>query len=213
MQHAVWIKNRTPARALRKKDAKTPYEALKGDKPTLTRERIWGSRAYITCIPPGVSSHGRNDKTAQSRGWLGYFVGYKSEGIYSIYSPEKHKVYRIGIVRVEDGEGLDDPHDAPCLEDRVPTLSVETLDRFSSKNEEETSDNDDNDNYAHPSPERVNFVSNSETETVHQAEVLEADVEDYVERIGLGTTFRYFGQFRHADMAKRKDADVTERKV
>ena len=48
IQHAVWLKNRTPARALRKKDAKTPYEALKGDKPTLKRERIWGSWAYVT---------------------------------------------------------------------------------------------------------------------------------------------------------------------
>lgn len=40
IQHAVWLKNRAPARALRKKNAKTPYEALRGLKPTLTRERI-----------------------------------------------------------------------------------------------------------------------------------------------------------------------------
>jgi hypothetical protein len=40
IQHAVWLMNRTPARALRKKDAKTPYEALEGNKPTLLRERI-----------------------------------------------------------------------------------------------------------------------------------------------------------------------------
>lgn len=40
IQHAMWLKNRTPARALRKKEAKTPYQALRGVKPTLTRERI-----------------------------------------------------------------------------------------------------------------------------------------------------------------------------
>lgn len=51
IQHSIWLKNRTPARVLRKKNAKTPYEALRGDKPTLTRERIWGSRAYITYPP------------------------------------------------------------------------------------------------------------------------------------------------------------------
>ena len=48
MQHAVWLKNRTLARELRKKDAKTPFEALKGYKPAFSRERIWGSRAYVT---------------------------------------------------------------------------------------------------------------------------------------------------------------------
>ena len=51
IQHSVWLKNRTPARALRKTDVKTPYEALKGEKPTLTRGRIWGSRAYVTYPP------------------------------------------------------------------------------------------------------------------------------------------------------------------
>lgn len=38
----------TSARALRRKIAKAPYEALKGIKPTPTRERICDSRACIT---------------------------------------------------------------------------------------------------------------------------------------------------------------------
>ena len=144
IQHAVWLKNRTPARALRKKDAKTPYEALKGDKPTLTRERIWGSRAYVT-YPPEFRTTAEMTKLHSPRGWLGYFVGCESEAMYHIYSPEKHKVYRIGVARVEDGEGLDDPHDAPCLEDRVPTPDVEVPDHLTSEGEDETTGDHDSD--------------------------------------------------------------------
>jgi hypothetical protein len=127
VQHAVWLKNRTPARALRKKEAKTPYEALKGEKPTLSRERIWGSRAYVT-YPPEFRLRAEMTKLHSPRGWLGYFVGCESEAMYHIYSPEKHKVYRIGSARVEDGEGLDDHHDIPCMEDRVPTTGVDVSD-------------------------------------------------------------------------------------
>jgi hypothetical protein len=105
--HAVWLKNRTPARALRKKDAKTPYEALKGAKPTLTRERIWGSRAYVT-YPPEFRTTTEMTKLHSPCGWLGYFVGCESEAMYHIYSPEKHKVYRIGVARVEDGKVVGD---------------------------------------------------------------------------------------------------------
>jgi hypothetical protein len=66
-------------------------------------------------------------KIHSPRGWLGYIVGCESEAMYHIYSPEKHKFYRIGVARVEDGEGLDDYHDGPCLDYRVPTLDVEVL--------------------------------------------------------------------------------------
>ncbi|KAE8442989.1 hypothetical protein EG329_002452 [Mollisiaceae sp. DMI_Dod_QoI] len=89
IQHAVWLKTRTPARALRKKDVRTPYEALKGDKPTLTREG-----------QPSLHS---------PRGWLGYFVGCESEAMYHIYSPEKHKIYRTGGEReIYQGITLDE---------------------------------------------------------------------------------------------------------
>lgn len=144
VQHAVWLKNRTPARALRKKEAKTPYEALKGEKPTLSRERIWGSRAYVT-YPPEFRLRAEMTKLHSPRGWLGYFVGCESEAMYHIFSPERHKVYRIGAARVEDGEGLDDFHDAPCLEDRLPTAHVEVPDEHISDIDEQNSTNDDGD--------------------------------------------------------------------
>ena len=82
-------------------------------------------------------------KLHSPRGWLGYFINCESEVMYHIYSPKKHKVYRINVARVEDRQGLDDPHNAPCLEDRVPTQNVEISDNFSSEDEEGTSDGED----------------------------------------------------------------------
>ncbi|WVO16655.1 hypothetical protein L204_104335 [Cryptococcus depauperatus] len=100
-----------PARELRKKHAKTPYEALRG-------------------------LHG-------ARGWLGYFVGCESEAIYPIYSPEKHRVYRIGVASVEDGEGLEDPQGAPCFEDRTPTPDLEIPSHIARGDKNEASDEED----------------------------------------------------------------------
>lgn len=78
-------------------------------------------------------------KSHSPHSWVGYFVGCESEAIYRIYSPEKYKVYRIGVARVEDGEGLADPHDSPCLEDRVPTPDAEVSSHIASEEENETS--------------------------------------------------------------------------
>jgi hypothetical protein len=236
IQHAVWLKNRTPARALRKKEAKTPYEALKGDKPTLSRERIWGSRAYVT-YPPEFRASAKMTKLHSPRGWLGYFVGYKSEAMYHIYSPKKHKVYQIGVARVEDREGLDDHHDAPCLEDRVPTPDVETSDCPSLEDEEGISDDEDNDTSFHDPLRDSEFLADLETarltnntrthaergsqrvhelntETAPQSEVEEEDdiegeddSEDRETRPAI--TSKYFAQSRHAGMAKRKNANDT----
>ena len=220
IQHAVWLKNRTPARALRKKDAKTPYEALRGDKPTLTRERIWGSRAYIT-YPQEFRKRAEMTKLHSPRGWLGYFVGCESEAIYHIYSSEKHKVYRIGVARVEDGEGLDDPHDAPCLEDRVPTPDVEVPDHLASQGENETpsdhdSDLDDEGDSRSISHENIYEEAGREhapAEPMNQSqvEVEDADDEDDsdVETALPTTTSKYFDHFRHAGIAKRKIAEDT----
>jgi hypothetical protein len=244
IQHAVWLKNRAPARALRKKDAITPYEALKGAKPTLTRERIWGSRAYVT-YPAEFRNTAEMTKLHNPRGWLGYFVGCESEAMYHIYSPEKHKVYRVGVARVEDGEGLDDPHDEPCLEDRVPTPDVEVPNRLSAEDVGATSGDNDNDRsddtISHAPSDEARYLSDTEPEhstnniaiqkthgsqqahqlnrrTTHDSEVT-ADTEEEKENdeseesddgtAGPEITSKYFNQFRHAGMAKRKNAEDT----
>ncbi|WVN89332.1 uncharacterized protein L203_104554 [Cryptococcus depauperatus CBS 7841] len=102
-----------PARELRKKDAKTPYEALRRVRPTLTRERIWGSRAYVTSE--------RNEEyscMALAAGWV---------------TPSG----------VRDGEGLDDPHGAPCFEDRTPTPDLEIPSHIARGDKNEASDEED----------------------------------------------------------------------
>ena len=227
IQHAVWLKNRTPARALRKKDAKTPYEALRGLKPTLTRERIWGSRAYVA-YPQELRRTAEMTKLHSPRGWLGYFVGCESEAMYHIYSPEKHKVYRIGVARVEDGEGLDDSHDGPCLEDRVPTPDVEVLSNILSEDENKTSSDSGSDHieddYSVNTPgipvEQINQIVTRNTdnalssrglpilETTHESQdgVEDADDEDEASETNSGsrTVSKYWNRFSHAGMAKRK---------
>lgn len=87
--HAVWNKNRATARALLKKDKKTPWEALYGLQPSLERERIWGSRAY-SAFPTEKRMPASMTKLHHPRGWLGYFVGCESESVYRIYEPEFH---------------------------------------------------------------------------------------------------------------------------
>ncbi|KAI3129614.1 hypothetical protein CBS147330_5244 [Penicillium roqueforti] len=220
IQHAVWLKNRTPARALRKKDAKTPYEALRGMKPSLTRERIWGSRAYVT-YPQELRHTAEMTKLHNPRGWLGYFVGCESEAMYHIYSPEKHKVYRIGVARIEDGEGLRDPHDAPCLEDRIPTPDVAFTDNNHSEDGSESSSDSDKDyDDGESSHDQHTVISSDEeiadqehhvSEAAHESqdEVEDADDEDDTDNgdLGLNNVSKYFNQSKHAGMAKRKFPD------
>ena len=102
-------------------------------------------------------------KLYSPRGWLGYFVGYESEAIYHIYSPEKHKVYRIGTAWVEDGEGLDDSYDAPCLEDRVSTVDVVISDQIDLETDDEIASDQNNGNRAIAfAPEETDLYTESE---------------------------------------------------
>lgn len=208
IQHAVWLKNRAPARALRKKDAKTPYEALKGDKPTLSRERVWGSRAYVT-YPTEFRLKAEMTKLHSPRGWLGYFVGCESEAMYHIYSPEKHKVYRVGTARIEDGKGLDDSHDAPCLEDRVSTTSARVFDQDKSKNADQaiSGQNRDGDG-TNLSPHEAeslsdSYISGADDDTRPSDTGPESDHESSESAV----VSRYFNKSGHAGMAKRKKGD------
>ena len=115
VEHSVWLKNRSPARALKKREKKTPWAALKNDVPAFGIEKIWGSRAYVS-VPPEK----RGPKLHAPRGWVGYWVGCESESISKIYSPDEHRVFNIGNARVQDGVGLDDPHDDAALDRREP---------------------------------------------------------------------------------------------
>ncbi len=135
LRHAVWLKNRSPTKA--HKNKKTPFEALHGLLPDLTRERIWGSRAYVA-----VPTELRGPKLHAPRGWLGYFVGCESEHIYRIWHPDEKKVKRISAARIDDEEGTDDTHDHPSITDRAPhsqPQANEPTPRDSSDSDEESS--------------------------------------------------------------------------
>ena len=86
--HAIWIKNRSPSRALKGKV--TPWEPLHKIRPNLAIERIFGSRVYVT-YPP---DH-RRKYLIQARGWIGYFVGFEIEAVLRIWAPEKNRVVRV----------------------------------------------------------------------------------------------------------------------
>ena len=101
-------------------------------------------------------------------GWLRYFVGCESEAMYHIYSLEKHKVYRIGVARVEDGERLDDLHDAPCLEDIISTENIEVPDELISEIDDRPSCVGDED--GRPIPTEANH---SEPEPLPVEEILQ----------------------------------------
>jgi hypothetical protein len=95
------------------------------------RGRIYPHKGANLGTPSICHISGRNeeyscdDKATWRSELAGHFVGCESEVINHVYSPEKHKVYRIGVARVEDGEGLEDPHGTTCFEDRTPTTDLE----------------------------------------------------------------------------------------
>jgi hypothetical protein len=123
LKHATWLKNRSPTRAL--KSNKTPWEAVKGAKPNMERERIWGSRAYVTYAHSDKRRNG--PKVHTRRGWVGYYMGCESDSICLIWDPATETVKRISMARVEDGEGLDDRHQGPSLTHRIHDSSAEKM--------------------------------------------------------------------------------------
>ncbi|SMY19984.1 unnamed protein product [Zymoseptoria tritici ST99CH_1A5] len=156
IHHATWLKARSPTRTLKWK--KTPWEASEGVQPDLTRERIWGSRVYVTWTPEERLSRGINRKLHDNRGWLGYFVGYENESSYRVWSPDRATVVRVVYARVDDGVGLDDSQSgqrATERRERLPREDYEDdsddpqppeFDDDSDHDESDDGEKDDNDN-------------------------------------------------------------------
>lgn len=200
VEHAVWLKNRSPARALKKKEKKTPWEALYGNKPTLDREKVWGSRAWVT-LPP----ENRGAKLHAPRGWMGYWVGRHSESVDKIFSPEKVKVYKIGVARVEDGKGLQDPQPLPTYTDRVPTAHVDIPDT-PDYDEEETDDSedqevggDDDGRVNHNAPGNDHNIPQQNSEDVGEANDDNNDDDNDDDTSSEIVTSRYFANMAQYD--------------
>jgi hypothetical protein len=63
--HSVWLRNRTPTRAL--PAGKTPYEMLHGKKPNLNGLREWGSKVWV---------HDTSGSKLDGRSRIGHWVGF-----------------------------------------------------------------------------------------------------------------------------------------
>src|SRR5882757_27707 len=82
VRHAVWLKNRTPTKAL---DGGTPLEAATGVKPDLSRVRVWGSRVLVR-VEGGSKLGGR---VVEGR-WVG--IDEASANGCRVYWPDRRTV-------------------------------------------------------------------------------------------------------------------------
>lgn len=82
VRHAVWLKNRTPTKAL---DGATPIEVATGKKPDLRNIRPWGSKVWVR-MESGTKLEGR----VEEGHWVG--VDDASENGRRIYWPSKRSV-------------------------------------------------------------------------------------------------------------------------
>jgi hypothetical protein len=72
---AGYISNRTP---IRKLSWKTPFEAIKKQKPRFAHMHVYGCRAYP------LNHHIPKKDKLDPRAHIGYLVGYDSTNIYRI---------------------------------------------------------------------------------------------------------------------------------
>ena len=74
LRHAVWLKNRTATRAL---DGRTPFEALYGHPPDLSRLRAWGCHVWVH--DPDRS---KLDVRAREARWLGFDIDARAHRVF-----------------------------------------------------------------------------------------------------------------------------------
>ena len=82
VRHAVWLKNQTPTKAL---EGRTPLEAATGQKPDLSRARVWGSHVWVH-VEGGTKLGGHVVEGC----WVG--IDDNSPNGCRVYWPEKHSV-------------------------------------------------------------------------------------------------------------------------
>ena len=88
MQAAVYLINRSPTAALT--EGKAPYKAWYGEKPDVSKLRIFGSKAYYF-----IPKEKRNK--LQSRSQVCHFVGYGVNG-YCLWDGQKILIARDVVV-------------------------------------------------------------------------------------------------------------------
>jgi hypothetical protein len=121
MVESVNKKNRAPSKALR--FLKTPYEALHGRRPNLTKDNAWGARVYVT-FPPELAISRHVTKLHHPRGYLAHFLCALSDQICLVWRSDTQEVKRVTITRVDNSAGFDDvqPHGLH-INNRVPLVA------------------------------------------------------------------------------------------
>ena len=193
--HSIWNKNRATARALLKKEKKTPWETLYNQQPALERERIWGSRAY-SALPIEKRRRADVTKLHHPRGWLGYFVGCENESVYRIYDPEKHSVRRIGASEIEDGQGLDDPQNGPSLQDINPAPDTHSLSADEQVYTEEDGDENSEDASELDDNQETHLESHSDTDSTYISDPPTNSDYETTSKYFAGATIKYNKQNR-----------------
>ena len=94
---AVYIRNR----CFNSRLGKTPYEALTGKQPNLSKMHVFGSPCYAFI---------QNPKKLDARSRKGIFVGYdKDSPSYLVYYPETNQVVRVRCVKFIDNFQIEQP--------------------------------------------------------------------------------------------------------
>src|SRR3984893_4644638 len=134
MNHATWIKNRSPTRTL---NNGTPYEVRYGKKPDMSRVVPFGMRAWVKI--PDVGK-------LEPRAMLGHFVGFDTTSTgYRIYCPDKRQVRierEVTFDRTRDPQTVNIPEESEIEgERRKDILHDSTEDRPSSPGTAESPSN------------------------------------------------------------------------
>ncbi|KAJ2994795.1 hypothetical protein NUW54_g7491 [Trametes sanguinea] len=112
--HAMYLKNRTPTRAL---DGRTPYEAFWGKKPNLAHLHPWGCEVRV---------HSPGGSKLASRATAARWVGFDEEtDAHRIYWPERRAITIERSVKFNVAEAHTDV-EVPPLEGEKENQVVET---------------------------------------------------------------------------------------
>jgi hypothetical protein len=96
VNHAVWLKNRTPTHAL--PTGKTPYEMLHGKKPDLSNLPEWGVKIWV---------HDDSGTKLDGRSKIGRWIGHdEPSNAHRIYWPEKCSITIERSVKFDNGDVL-----------------------------------------------------------------------------------------------------------
>lgn len=110
---AVYLLNRTPVESL---GWKTPYEVVRGQKPSAAHLNVVGARAYV------LNNKLKRGEKLESRALIGQLVGYDSTNIYRVWMPALGRVLRTRDVVFMSNDGTE-----PVYPDRQTLREVVTI--------------------------------------------------------------------------------------